>query len=119
MAKASVRPRATRARFDYADHLAQQVRALRLPDPVREHRFDPVRRWRFDLCWPDRMIFVECDGGEFVKGSLGRHGTGRDWEKQNAAVLLGWRPFRFVGSQIRSGYALRVLQDALAVKATA
>jgi very-short-patch-repair endonuclease len=102
-----------RKRFDWADTLALQIRAERLPLPTREHRFHPVRKWRFDLAWVDRLLYVECDGGEFVRGSLGRHGTARDCEKQNTAVLLGWKPLRFVGSQIRSGYAIGVLRDAL------
>lgn len=97
-------------RLDYADVLAQQTRALRLPLPQREFRFHPKRRWRLDLAWPERLLFVECDGGEFVRGSR-RHGGANDCEKANAAVLAGWTPLRFTGSQIQSGAAIAVLEQ--------
>jgi very-short-patch-repair endonuclease len=97
-------------RFDYGDMLEQQIRAMRLPAPAREFRFHPERKWRFDVCWPDRKLFVECDGGEFVTGSR-RHGGATDTEKFNAAVLLGWTGLRFVGSQVRNGYAIETLEQ--------
>jgi len=100
-------------RFDYADTLHQQVRALRLPACEREYRFDPVRKWRFDLCWPARKLAVECDGGQWKPGG-GRHGTGKDFEKMNAAQLAGWRVLHFTGTQIRQGYAIGVLEKELA-----
>ncbi len=100
------------AKLDYGDTLHFQIRALRLPEPHREFTFAPPRRWRFDLCWPERMLFVECDGGEFVKGSR-RHGGPSDCEKANAAVLAGWTPLRFTGSQITSGAAIAVLEQVL------
>lgn len=31
-------------------------------NPVREYKFHPSRRWKFDFCWPDRMIAVETEG---------------------------------------------------------
>lgn len=66
-----------------------------LPEPVREYRFHPTRRWRFDFAWPDAKVAVECEGGIW---SRGRHVRGRgfesDCEKYNAATLLGWRVFR-------------------------
>lgn len=113
LAVSGFRPKATRKRFDWADTLAQQIHAMRLPMPIREHVFHPVRQWRMDLAWVDRLLFVECDGGEFVKGSQGRHGTANDCEKFNAAILLGWTGFRFVGSQIRRGYAIKILTEVL------
>lgn len=102
----------TRKRFDWADTLTQQIRAYSLPTPTREHKFSADRRWRFDISWPDRLIFIECDGGEFVRG-LRRHGGAKDCEKFNAAVLAGWTGFRFVGSQIKSGYAIDLLRQVL------
>lgn len=33
-----------------------------------EHRFHPVRKWRFDAAFPVRKIAVEIDGGVFVQG---------------------------------------------------
>lgn len=39
--------------------LLTQVRAAGLPAPVTEHRFHPVRRWRFDFAWPDEHLALE------------------------------------------------------------
>lgn len=85
-----------------------------LPKPVREFRFHPSRRWRFDFAWPDRMLAAEVEGGTWVKG---RHTTGagfaKDAEKYNAAALLNWRVLRFTGSMIRSGLAVKSIEHAI------
>ena len=63
-----------------------------IPAPVAEHRFHPVRKWRFDFCWPEQKLALEIQGGLFVKG---RHSRGasmlKDYEKFNAAASMGWR----------------------------
>jgi very-short-patch-repair endonuclease len=64
-------------------------------DLVREHRFHPTRRWRWDLAFPSQRLAVEIDG-------RGRHqtvvGVRADCEKLNEAVRLGWRVLRFPAS---------------------
>ena len=30
-----------------------------LPPCVREHRFRPPRRWRFDYAWPEQLVAFE------------------------------------------------------------
>lgn len=107
------------SRFDWADILRQQCHVCALPEPVRDYRFDPIRRWKMDLAWVALKVSCEVDGNEWAQtnGKRGRHGGGKgmqsDCEKLNAALLAGWRPFRFVGSQVTSGYALGVLEIAL------
>jgi very-short-patch-repair endonuclease len=97
--------------FDYADFLNQHLRALKLPAAVREYRPFPDRRFRLDLAWPDRLLFVECDGGEHI---IGRHnraaGMASDCEKLALLTLDGWRGFRFLGSQVTSGFAVQMLE---------
>lgn len=67
-------------------------RTMRVPDPTYEYRFDPVRKWRFDLCWPEQKLALEVQGGIFAKG---RHNRGaamlKEWEKLNTAAAQGWR----------------------------
>lgn len=91
-----------------------QLRALGLPEPVREHRFHPVRRWRFDFAWPDRKIAVEVDGGTW---SGGRHSRGagyeKDAEKLNTATLDGWRVLRVTSAMVKDGRAIAVVDDML------
>jgi very-short-patch-repair endonuclease len=96
------------------DALAFHVRALGLPSFEREFRFDPERRWRFDLAWPERRIACEVDGGVWT---VGRHTRGRGWEadaeKLNAAAALGWRVIRVSGPMVEDGRALAALEAVL------
>ena len=90
--------------------LALHLRAHGVPEPVREHRFDAVRRWRFDFSWPWAKVAVEVEGGTW---SGGRHtrpsGFAADLEKYNAAALAGWRVLRFDGHAVKSGQAALVI----------
>lgn len=102
----------TAHRFDYADSVAFHVKAMRLPDPVREFRFHPTRRWRFDLAWPQALVALEIHGGEFIQGKHNRGlGMAKDFEKLNTAQLDGWLVLHCTGAQVRSGYALTLLTE--------
>ncbi len=71
------------------------------PAPVREHRFCPGRRWRFDFAWPEVKVYVEIEGGTFVGGRHVRPlGYAKDCEKYNAATLAGWAGLRFTTDMI-------------------
>lgn len=78
------------------EHFAGLVRLFGLPEPVREFRFAPPRKFRFDFVFPDAMVGIELDGGSW---SGGRHVRGagfeRDCEKMNLATSMGYRVFRF------------------------
>lgn len=70
-----------------------------LPQPVREYRFHPVRKWRLDFAWPLLKVAVEVDGNTFADRSTpGNHAVGkayqRDCIKNNAAQLEGWAILR-------------------------
>lgn len=66
-----------------------------------EYRFDKVRRWRFDICYPEYKLACEIEGGIWQNGRHNR-GTGfiKDMEKYNAAVLQGWHILRYAPNQI-------------------
>ncbi len=93
------------------------LRAEGMPEPMREYRFAPPRRFRFDFAWPLWRVAVEIEGGEFARG---RHVRGagyvRDCEKYNLAVQLGWRVFRFAGSEVRRDPfgCVRIVRQSLA-----
>lgn len=66
-----------------------------IPAPFYEFKFHAERKWRFDLAWvlrPKYLLAIEVQGGIWSKG---RHTQGaamlREWEKLNAAAVLGWR----------------------------
>ena len=96
--------------------LALQIKCAKLPAPEREYRFDSKRRWRYDFAWPSLKVAAECEGGTWTGG---RHTTGKgfaaDCEKYNTAALQGWQVFRFTGELIKSGEALKTLEQALPV----
>ena len=84
-----------------------------VPEPVREHRFLPPRRFRFDFAWPDDLLAVEVDGGTW-RGT-GRHSRGlgyeRDCEKLNLAAMNGWTVLRYTSSMVRDGRAIQQLEE--------
>jgi len=92
-----------------------QMRAVGLPEPEREFRFDSVRMWRADFAWIDQAIIVEVMGG--IWAGKGKHVRGKgydaDCEKQNAAVLAGWLYLRVTGMMVEDGRALAYVERAL------
>lgn len=99
---------------DYPAALIFQIQALSLPLPEREVQFHPVRKWRWDLAWRERMLAVEIDGGVW---SGGRHvrgaGYAGDCEKVAEGQLLGWTVYRFPADWVTSGKALEYVRLAL------
>lgn len=58
---------------------------------VREYRFHPERRWRFDYAWPEARVAFEIEGGVFAYGRHNRPvGFIQDIEKYNEAAFSGW-----------------------------
>lgn len=100
----------------YAVNLAFQCKAAGLPAPQLEVRFHPTRRWRLDLAWPDRLIYVEVDGGTWIGGRHNRgQGYERDCEKLNAAAVAGWRGLRVTTAMVKDGRALNMVEQLLKV----
>ena len=106
---------------DTVDALMRQIDLARLPAPELEYLFSPVadgkpvRRWRFDCAWPDRLLALEIDGGLFGGGRHGgQRSVVRDVEKRAVAACLGWRIVPVTPSQVRSGQAVVLLRAALA-----
>ena len=63
-------------------------------DCVKEFKFHPVRKWRFDYAVPEHKIALEVEGGVWTGG---RHTSPKgflgDIEKYNTATLMGWRVY--------------------------
>jgi very-short-patch-repair endonuclease len=74
---------------------------------ISEYRFNPNRRYRFDFAIPDVKTAVEIDGGEHTgQGHASGKGMAHDNEKINEAITMGWKVFRFTGTQVRDGHAI-------------
>jgi hypothetical protein len=70
---------------------------------VREYRFHEERRWRFDFANADLKVAFEIQGGMYSADSGHRSfkGVQRDYEKGNAAALLGWTVFQVTSPMIK------------------
>lgn len=90
-----------------------QAKALGI-ELVREYRFHPTRKWRFDFAMVDKKIAIEIEGGIYTNGRHTRaNGFEADCEKYNHAVLLGWHVLRFTSKQIARGEALSIISEFL------
>lgn len=98
--------------------LAGQLRFRRwIPTPQRQYRVLDHRKYVWDFAWPAHRLAVEVDGGTWTGGAHVRgNGYERDCEKQNLAVIAGWRTMRFTAGQVRSEMAVEMIARALGVE---
>ena len=83
-------------------HLKSLLETIFGPERVEmEHRFHPVRRWRFDYAVPEIKLAIEYNGhGGFIgragaSGHSSIKGITNDAEKMNSALAAGWRVLAF------------------------
>jgi very-short-patch-repair endonuclease len=104
------------AKSNLEELLLLLIRAEGLPEPEREFMFAKSigRRWRLDFAYPEKRIGIEVQGGIYVRGAHSR-GTGleRDYEKLNAAQMLGWDVYQFSRKMIESGEAIDIIKRVL------
>ena len=68
---------------------------------VKEYRFHPTRKWRFDYAFVNQKVAIEIDGGVWISGRHNRaSGYVKDLEKFNAAAALGWVVLKFTPDQL-------------------
>lgn len=85
-----------------------QVKLLQLPEPARNFRFHPVRKWEIDFAWPELRMGIEIQGGVWSGGKHGRgSGIVKDMEKHNALLDLRWRVWMYTPGEVTRGEALQ------------
>lgn len=83
--------------------LVALCRCAGLPEPIPEHQFHPVRKWRADYAFVHTAprVIVEIDGGIWTHG---RHTRGQgfieDQKKLNAAAKLGFLVLRYTPDRL-------------------
>ena len=81
---------------------------------VKEFRFHPTRKWRFDYAIPEHKIAIEVEGGVWTGG---RHTSPKgflgDMEKYNTATMMGWRVFRTIPDNLCTNATLQLIREAL------
>lgn len=81
---------------------------------VKEYRFHPTRKWRFDYAIPTHRIALEVEGGVWTAGRHTRpKGFIEDCNKYNQAALYGWRLFRCTPSDLMTRKTLDLLKSAI------
>ena len=102
--------RIKKPKIDYPKLLLDQILITDLPVPVREHKFHPTRKWRFDLAFLESKLAVEVEGGIWT---YGRHNRAisfiKDMEKYNEACLLGWNLLRFTTDMVKKGESIKII----------
>ncbi len=95
--------------------LLYYLRVGGLPAPVTQYKAVEGRRWVWDFAYPEQRLLIEVQGGIWME--RGGHNTGnglqRDYEKNNAAVLAGWRVLYFSREMIEDLRAVEVVRAAL------
>lgn len=85
---------------------------------IKEHKFHPIRKWRFDYAIPEHKIALEVEGGVWTGG---RHTSPKgflgDMEKYNTATIMGWRVLRTTPEELCTNATLQMLRDTIALSA--
>jgi very-short-patch-repair endonuclease len=93
--------------------LAQHLKVLKI-EFEREFQFCESRKWRSDFHITGTKLLIEVEGGIW---SGGRHtrakGYLRDMEKYNEATALGYQLLRFSTEQVKSGFAVKKIEQVL------
>lgn len=99
---------------DLEEALARELSWAGIPC-VRQYRAIHDRKWRWDFAFPDARLLVEVQGGLWLPKSAHTWGAGlrRDYEKHNAASLVGWRIIYVTREMIENGEALALIEQAL------
>lgn len=92
---------------DWENYLETQITEAGLPRPVREYRFLPPRRFRFDFAWVSSKFAVEVDGAIFkIGGHTSGVGYTNDCEKFALATIDGWKIIRVTTGQVNQDLAI-------------
>lgn len=81
---------------------------------VREYRFHPRRRWRFDYALPQYRLAIEIDGGVWLYGRHNRaSGYLGDMEKMREAAAAGWLVLHFTPREQFTAKALDLIRRTI------
>ena len=99
------------------EELYLQIKALKIKEPKREHKFHKDRKWRFDFAWPEEKFAVEVEGGTCIYGRHNRpQGFENDCIKYGEAIRLGWDVYRCTSSMVKKMDAVDFIDNFLKIK---
>jgi hypothetical protein len=94
--------------------LLGQLKILGLPEPRSlfhkdgQYRFHPVRRWKFDVCWPDEKLAIEIQG---INAHTKIDRFAMDSEKICTAQAMRWFVFPVLYRDIRNGSVMAWIEQ--------
>lgn len=104
----------------------QYLKNCGVPDPVRELKFYPGRKWSFDFAWPQYKVALEVEGGIYGVGKpcpvckrkpVGAHTSIErllsDMEKYNAAASTGWSVLRVTPQILNKLETIKLIQTTI------
>ena len=114
------KPKNKKKHVDYEQMLFDRIMLRNLPEPQRQYRFHPVRRWQLDFAWPDKKVACEVQGGIWMQTRTGR-GKGHahpkrveeDCEKFCHLAMAGWLVLPVIPRWIRDWTAIEWLESVL------
>ena len=109
-----MKPKGKRLPSDAEKSLAVQLRSEGIGF-MREHRFAPPRKWRFDfILVAVPRVAIEVEGGVWTRGRHTR-GSGfvEDCAKYNEAACRGWIVLRVPSQWVHDGTAMRYIKRLL------
>ena len=81
---------------------------------VKEYKFHPKRKWRFDYAIVEYKIAIEIDGGVWIKGRHNRPiGYIKDMEKFNTAASMGWVVLKFTPDQLYKTETFNLIKETI------
>lgn len=81
---------------------------------VKEYKFHPIRKWRFDYAIPSALVALEVEGGVWTGGRhINPKGFLNDMEKYNSATLMGWSVYRTTPDDLYTGKTLELIKTAI------
>lgn len=84
---------------------------------VKELKFHPTRKWRFDYAFPGLLVAVEVDGGVWTGGRhINPAGYINDMEKLNTAASMGWLVLRITTDDRFASKTLELIKNTLKLR---
>lgn len=116
-AAAKRRPKVKRS--DKVDPFVQVCAVFGLPEPKREYKFHPTRKWRIDYLFEanGRRVALEVEGGIWTQGRHTRgSGFKKDMEKYNAISAAGIILLRVIPGELMSRRTIELVKQTLLIQ---
>jgi len=103
------------------EEMLVQIRNSGLPEPEREYKFHPTRRWRLDFFWRCPINYhdlaLEVEGGTYARFSrhTSKKGFEGDCEKYNEVALANIVLLRATSKHVKNGDALEWIKRGVSL----